>query len=123
MKSPFYDKKDHFNFPIVNFPSICSNIPAPLANGVHVSQLMRYSRACDSFHDLLDRGLLLTGKQKGYQKRNVIEGQTLQWPKEKRTNNNLQNTTQKTKDRATIAPLKPEQTLLTFPGHLSYPGF
>jgi hypothetical protein len=61
-KSPFYDKKDHFNFPIVNFPSICSNIPAALANGVHVSQLMRYSRACDSFHDLLDRGLLLTGK-------------------------------------------------------------
>jgi hypothetical protein len=31
----------------------------------------------------------------------------MQWPKEKRTNNNLQNTTQKTKDRATIAPLKP----------------
>jgi len=62
VKSPFYDKKDHFNFPIVNFPSICNNLPAALANGVHVSQLMRYSRACDSFHDLLDRRLLLTGK-------------------------------------------------------------
>ena len=33
------------------------------------------------------------------------EGQTTQWPKEKRTNNDLQNTTQKTKDRATRSPL------------------
>ena len=29
-----YDKRDDFNFPIVNFPFICSNIPAALAYGV-----------------------------------------------------------------------------------------
>jgi len=36
------------------------------------------------------------------------EGQTMLWPKkkEKRTNNDLQNTTQKTKDRATRTTLK-----------------
>jgi hypothetical protein len=34
------------------------------------------------------------------------EGQTTQWPKDKRTNNDLQNSTQKTKDRVTRAPLK-----------------
>jgi hypothetical protein len=33
-----------------------------------------------------------------------IEGQTMQWPKEKKTNNDLQNTTQKTKDRAKQSP-------------------
>ena len=34
-----------------------------------------------------------------------MEGQTTQWSNEKRTNNDLQNTTQKTKDRATQSPL------------------
>ena len=49
-----------FNFPIVNFPFICSNIPAAPAYGVYISQLIRYSRACGSYQDFLDRGLLLT---------------------------------------------------------------
>jgi hypothetical protein len=46
----------------VNFPFICSNIPAAPAYGVYVSQLIRYSRACGSYQDFLDRGLLLTRK-------------------------------------------------------------
>jgi hypothetical protein len=41
---------------------ICSNIPAAPAHGVYISQMIRYSRACDSYQDFLDRGLLLTGK-------------------------------------------------------------
>ena len=41
-----YDKRDDFNFPIVNFPFICSNIPAAPAYAVYISQLIRYSRAC-----------------------------------------------------------------------------
>ena len=45
-----------FNFPIVNFPFICSNIPAAPAYGVYISQLIRYSRACGSYQDFLDRG-------------------------------------------------------------------
>jgi len=32
------------------------------ANGVYISQLIQYSRACDSYQDFLDRGLLLTRK-------------------------------------------------------------
>ena len=40
----------------------------------------------------------------------IEERQTIQWPKEKRTNNDLQNTTQKTKDRATRITLKPGVT-------------
>ena len=57
-----YDQSDYFNFPIVNFPFICSNIPAAPAYGVYLSQMIRYSRACGSYQDYLDRGLLLTRK-------------------------------------------------------------
>ena len=37
----------------------------------------------------------------------IEEGMTIQWPKERdnKTNNDLQNTTQKTKDRVTRTPL------------------
>jgi hypothetical protein len=62
LRTKLYDKRDDFNFPIVNLPFICSNIPAAPAYGVYISQLIRYSRACGSYHDFLDRGLLLTRK-------------------------------------------------------------
>ena len=47
---------------IVNFPFICNNIPAAPAYGVYISQMIRYSKACSSYQDFLDRGLLLAGK-------------------------------------------------------------
>ena len=57
-----YDKRDDFNFPIVIFPFICNNFRAAPTYGVYISKLIRYSRACDSYHDFLDRRLLLTRK-------------------------------------------------------------
>ena len=57
-----YDKRDDFNFPIVNFPFLCSNIPSAPAYGVYVSQLIRYSRACGEYNDFLDRATRLTSK-------------------------------------------------------------
>ena len=60
-RTKLYDKRDYFNFPIVNFPFICSNIPVAPAYGVYVSHLIRYSRACGSYQDYLDRGLLNQG--------------------------------------------------------------
>ena len=62
LKTKLYDKRDDFSFSIVNFPFISSNIPAAPAYGVYISQLIRYSRTCISYHDLLDRLLLLTKK-------------------------------------------------------------
>ena len=62
LRTKLYDKRDDFNFPIVNFPFLCSNIPAAPAYGVYISQLIRYSRACISYQDFLDRGSLLTRK-------------------------------------------------------------
>jgi hypothetical protein len=62
LRTKLYDKRDYFNFPVVNFPFICSNIPAAPTYEVYISQLIRYSRACGSHQDLLDRGLLLKRK-------------------------------------------------------------
>jgi hypothetical protein len=39
LRTKLYDKRDDFNFPIVNFPFICSNIPAAPAYGVYISHL------------------------------------------------------------------------------------
>ena len=63
-----YDKRDDFNFAIVNFPFLDSNIPAAPAYGVYVSQLIRYARACSMYTSFLSRALLLTSKllKQGY---------------------------------------------------------
>ena len=62
LRTKLYDKRDYFNFPIVNFPFICNNIPTVPAYGVYSSQLIWYSRASGSYQDFLDRGMLLTRK-------------------------------------------------------------
>ena len=62
LRMKLYDKREDFNFPIVNVPFICSNIPAAPAYGEYISQLLRYSRACGFYQEFLDRGLLLTRK-------------------------------------------------------------
>jgi hypothetical protein len=40
------DKRDDFNFPIVNF---LNNIPAAPANGVYISQLIPFFKLCGSY--------------------------------------------------------------------------
>ena len=62
LRRKLYDKRDDFNVPIVNFPFICSNFSTAPAYGVYISQMIRYSGACCSYQDFLDRGLLLTWK-------------------------------------------------------------
>ena len=48
LRTTLYDKRDDSNFPIVNFPFICNNIPAAPAYGVYISQMMQYSSVCGS---------------------------------------------------------------------------
>ena len=48
-----YDKHDDFDFTIVNFPHLSSNIPSSPAYGVYISQLIRYSRACSHYNNFL----------------------------------------------------------------------
>ena len=62
VRTKLYDKRADFNFPIVNFPFLCSNTPATPAYGVNISQLLPYWRACGSYQDFFGRGLQLTRK-------------------------------------------------------------
>jgi hypothetical protein len=39
LRTKLYDKRDDFNFPIVNFPFICCNIPAAPASGKCLRQV------------------------------------------------------------------------------------
>jgi hypothetical protein len=55
LRIKFYDKRDDFYIPIVNFPFICSNIPAAPPYGVYISQIIRYSRVCGSYMDVLQK--------------------------------------------------------------------
>ena len=60
LRTKLYNNRDDFNFLIMNFPSICNNIPAAPVYGVYISQLIRYSRVFGSNQDFRNRGLLLT---------------------------------------------------------------
>ena len=62
LRTRLYDKRDDFNFPIINFPFISSNIPAAPAYGVYVSQLIRYARTCSAYQDFVVRSKNLTSK-------------------------------------------------------------
>ena len=44
-----YDKRDNFNFNIVNFPYLSCNIPSGPAYGVYISQLVRIGRICSNY--------------------------------------------------------------------------
>ena len=57
-----YDKCDDFDFLIVNFPYLSSNIPEFPAYGVFVSQLIRYARVGSKYEDFLFRGSILVSK-------------------------------------------------------------
>ena len=55
LSTKIYDKRDDFDFKIINFPYLCSNIPTSPAYGVYISQLIRYARACSNYSDFLER--------------------------------------------------------------------
>ena len=69
-----YDKRDDFNFSIVNFPFLCGNIPQSPAYGVYISQLIRYARASSLYSDFLFRSQQLTSKtlKQGYTRNKLI---------------------------------------------------
>ena len=60
--SKLYDKRDDFDFEIINFPYLISNIPATPAYGVYTSQLIRYQRACVSYLEFQSRHKSLVKK-------------------------------------------------------------
>ena len=59
LSTKMYDKRDDFNFKIINFPNLCSNIPA---YGVYISQLIPYARDSSNYSDFLKRHLHLRNR-------------------------------------------------------------
>lgn len=57
-----YDKRDSFNFDIVNFPDMGSNIPSKPAYGVYISQLVRIGRICSFYSQFCERHYILTSR-------------------------------------------------------------
>ena len=57
-----YDKRDDFNFEIVNFPFLDGDVPHSTSYGVYISQLFRFARASSYVTDFNTRYKLLTQK-------------------------------------------------------------
>ena len=70
-----YDKREDFNFKIVNFPYLDSNIPRNPAYGVYISQLVRYARICSRKDDFIyrHRRLSLKLQQQGYKYQQLMK--------------------------------------------------
>ena len=51
LSTRLHDKRDDFDFHIVNFPFLSSNIPSGPSYGVYISQLIRYARCCSHYDD------------------------------------------------------------------------
>ena len=46
-----YDKRDDFDFNIVNFPFLDDDVPRRASYGVYIPQLIRFARVCNHVTD------------------------------------------------------------------------
>ena len=65
VSSKIYDKRDDFDFDILNFPFLDGDVLRRASYGVYISQLIRFARDCNHFNT---RNKCLTAKllQQGY---------------------------------------------------------
>ena len=68
VSSKIYDKRDDFDFDIVNFPFLDGDVPRFTSYGVYISQLIRFARVSSHVVDFNARNKSLTAKllQQGY---------------------------------------------------------
>ena len=68
ISSKICDKRDNFDFAIVNHPHLDGEVPRPTSYGVYISQLIRFARACSSDEDFHFRNRTITEKllKQGY---------------------------------------------------------
>ena len=68
VKTKIYDKRDDFDFDIVNFPFLDVAVPRSASCGVYISQLFRFARVSSHVDDFYTRNKVLTAKllKKGY---------------------------------------------------------
>ena len=68
VSAKIYDKRDDFDFDIVNFPFLDGDVPRRTSYGVYISQLIRFARASSNLNDFNYRNKALTAKllRQGY---------------------------------------------------------
>ena len=59
-QTKIYDKRDDFDFDIVNFPSLDGHVPRSTSYGVYISQLIRFARVSSHVDDFNTRNKVLT---------------------------------------------------------------
>ena len=62
VSTEIYNKRDDFDFEIVNFPFLDGAVPRSTSYGVYVFQLIRFARASSHVADFNTRNKLLTKK-------------------------------------------------------------
>ena len=62
VSTKIYDKRDDFDFEIVNFPFLDGDVPCSTSYGVYISQLIRFARASSYVADFNTRNKLLAQK-------------------------------------------------------------
>ena len=65
---PKHDKRDDFDFDMVNFPFLDGDVPRRTSYGVYISQLIRFAKASSNLSDFNYRDKALTAKllRQGY---------------------------------------------------------
>ena len=68
VSSKIYDKRNDFNFKIVNFPFFDGDVPRSPSYGVYISQFIHFARVCSNVDDFNNRNLFSTAKllKQGY---------------------------------------------------------
>ena len=68
VKTKFYDKRDYFDFDIVNFPFLDGDVPRLTSYGVYISQLIRFAPVSSHVDYFNTRNKVLTAKllRQGY---------------------------------------------------------
>ena len=68
VKTKFFDKRDDFDFDIVNFQFLDGDVPRSTSYGVYISQLIRFAGVSSHVDDSFTRNQVLTAKlrRQGY---------------------------------------------------------
>ena len=57
VSSKINDKRDGFNFELVNFQFLDGNVPRSPSYGIYISQRIRFARVCSNVDDFNNRNL------------------------------------------------------------------
>ena len=68
VQTKLFDKRDDFDFDIVNFTFLDGDVPRSISYGVYISQLICFARVSSHVHDFNTRNKVLTAKllRQGY---------------------------------------------------------